>query len=237
MNRNGRNWQRMWFKGNKVWAAVDPEGALRVADGKVLIKYRLDQDYEYRVHRRHLSPLDQPPPAAAPRGTPAHPPAPGKRCEKAPKQTARPLAKVDEPADAIRIYTDGASTGNPGPSGIGVVMCHGEQRREISEPIGWTTNNVAELRAIQAGLMAVRKRRLPVRLYTDSSYAYGLLSLGWKPKKNQELVAAIRALAKEFSDLKFIKVRGHAGHEGNERADFLATSAARSGGEAARGRS
>ena len=87
------------------------------------------------------------------------------------------------------------------------------------------TNNVAELKAIQAGLERIKNRRLAVRLFTDSSYAYGLLALGWKPKKNQALVAAIRSLAAEFDDLKLIKVKGHAGHEGNERADFLATSA------------
>jgi len=230
MPKDGCDWKRVLFKGNKVWAAVDPTGALRVVDGKVLIKYRLDQDYEYRVHRHHLSPLDAPPPAAAAAGRRDRASATGSRPERPPIPAAGAAGTVDAPADAIQIYTDGASTGNPGPSGIGVVMCHGRLRKEISEPIGWTTNNVAELKAIQAGLMAVKKRHLPVRLYTDSSYAHGLLTLGWKPKKNQELVAAIRTLMTKFRDLKLIKVRGHAGHEGNERADFLATSAARSGG-------
>ncbi|MGD9211199.1 MAG: hypothetical protein PVI90_10505, partial [Desulfobacteraceae bacterium] len=75
------------------------------------------------------------------------------------------------------------------------------------------------------GLSEVKNRSLPVRVFTDSSYALGLLSKGWKPKKNQELVSQIRRLMKDFADLHFIKVKGHAGHPENECADHLATSA------------
>jgi len=66
---------------------------------------------------------------------------------------------------------------------------------------------------------------MPVRIYTDSSYAHGLLALGWKARANQELVKAIRETISNFKDLKLIKVKGHAGHAENEQADFLATSA------------
>ena len=75
------------------------------------------------------------------------------------------------------------------------------------------------------GLQQLRKTDVPVRLFTDSAYAHGLLTLGWKPRKNEELVRSIRKMLSKFSDLKIIKVQGHAGHAGNERADFLATSA------------
>jgi ribonuclease HI len=100
--------------------------------------------------------------------------------------------------------------------------------KEISRYIGLATNNIAELEAIRAGLTAVKNRSVPVRVFTDSSYAYGLLALGWKPKKNQDLIAAIVKLMQTFKDLRLTKVRGHAGHPENERADQLATAAIRS---------
>ena len=66
---------------------------------------------------------------------------------------------------------------------------------------------------------------MPVRIFTDRSYAYGVLTLGWKARKNQSVVKNIRETISKFKDLKIIKVKGHAGHSENERADFLATSA------------
>jgi ribonuclease HI len=95
----------------------------------------------------------------------------------------------------------------------------------MSEYIGLATNNMAELKAIETGLLAVKKTDLPVRLFTDSRYAYGVLTLGWKAKANNEMVQSIKKTMMKFKNLKIIKVKGHAGNEGNERADFLATSA------------
>ena len=57
-----KDWTRMWFKTNKVWMAVDPQGKPLSKDGKVLIKYQLKQDYEYWVNRNNVSPIDSPPP-------------------------------------------------------------------------------------------------------------------------------------------------------------------------------
>ena len=125
----------------------------------------------------------------------------------------------------IHVYTDGASSGNPGPSGIGIFLRYGVHEKEISQYIGIATNNIAELEAIRVGLSEIKNPELPVRFYTDSSYALGLLTLGWKPKKNQDIVKSIQNLMKKFKDLKFEKVRGHAGNEGNEMADRLATRA------------
>ncbi|MCF8025206.1 MAG: ribonuclease HI [Desulfobacteraceae bacterium] len=127
----------------------------------------------------------------------------------------------------VIIYTDGASSGNPGPAGIGAVLRYGDQKKEISEYIGNATNNIAELKAVRAALCAMKRRDLPVRLYTDSSYVRGLLALGWKAKKNTELVEEIRNLVKQFKNIKIIKVRGHQGDADNEQADLLATSAIR----------
>jgi len=127
--------------------------------------------------------------------------------------------------DKICLFTDGASSGNPGPSGIGVLLRYGEHEKEISKYIGNATNNIAELNAIKAGLSSLKHTDIPVRLFTDSSYAYGLLVLNWKPRKNQELVGSIKKIMARFKDLQLIKVKGHSGHQGNERADYLATAA------------
>jgi len=74
-------------------------------------------------------------------------------------------------------------------------------------------------------LMEVKRKDFPVRIYTDSKYVYSLLCEGWKAKKNTELIHAIKKLMSEFSDIKIIKIKGHAGIDGNERADCLATHA------------
>jgi len=129
------------------------------------------------------------------------------------------------PDNTITIYTDGASSGNPGPGGIGVFLKFREHEKEISESIGNTTNNIAELMAIQRGLLELKRCDLPVRIYTDSSYALGILTKRWKASKNQELVADIRKLISKFKDVKLIKTKGHAGIAGNEKADLLATEA------------
>ena len=108
-----------------------------------------------------------------------------------------------------------------------MVLEYGDRTKEITKYIGAATNNIAELEAIRAGLLELKVKSLPVRVYTDSSYAYGVLALGWKPKKNLDVIADIRRLMQEFGDVKLIKVKGHAGHRQNERADDLARSAIR----------
>ena len=124
------------------------------------------------------------------------------------------------------MFTDGACSGNPGPGGYGVVLRAGGTQRTIS---GWLgdacTNNIAELTAILRALEAIRDPSRPVHLYSDSSYALGLLTQNWKAKANTELVAELRKKAREFPRLKLIKIEGHAGHEGNELADSLARAA------------
>ena len=196
----------MRFKKNKVWLAVDNGGRALEKDGKVLIKYQLDQPHEYWVLTKNIRSVD-----ADPMET------------ETPEKTAR-MAQAGGQKE-ICVFTDGASSGNPGPSGIGVVLRFGEHEKEISEYIGVATNNVAELKAIQTGLSALKNRNLPVRIFTDSSYAYGVLVLGWKVKANKEIVQSIKKTMKRFKNLEIVKVRAHAGDKGNERADFLATSA------------
>ncbi len=202
------NFKRMRFKKNKVWAAVTPEGNLDIKDNKVLIKYDLNQNYEYMIHKDNLDSLEKP----------------------VSKKT-KPSGQTDQQHDIdtyenyIRVYTDGASSGNPGPSGIGVLLIYKDHQKKISESIGHATNNIAELTAILVALKALKQYDLPVRIFSDSTYSIGLLTKSWKPQKNRELVAEIKAMMKKFKDLKFIKVKGHSGIKENEVADFLATSA------------
>jgi ribonuclease HI len=206
LEQDEQEWKRMRFKKNKVWLAVDRSGKPIEENDKVLIKYQLDQTHEYWVRRSSIKPLESDP------------------AEMQGNEKRQPLARADD-REKILIFTDGASSGNPGPAGIGVVLRFGKHEKEISEYIGLATNNIAELKAIEAGLLALKKTDLPVRIFTDSKYAYGVLTLGWKAKANSELVQSIKKTMKKFKNLKIVKVKGHAGDEGNERADFLATSA------------
>jgi ribonuclease HI len=204
-------WKRMGFKAHKVWLAVDAAGKPFQKDKKVLIKYQLDQAHEYWVRPSSVYPLTE-------NGLPVQP---------SPRPQTKPVA-VDRAVDcsqAICIYTDGACSGNPGPAGIGIVMRHNGHEKEISRYIGTATNNIAELEAIRTALAMVRNLKIPVLIHTDSSYALGILSKGWKAKQNLELVAEIRRLMDQFDDLRLIKVKGHAGHPDNERADQLAVAA------------
>ncbi|MCA9650544.1 MAG: ribonuclease HI [Myxococcales bacterium] len=131
--------------------------------------------------------------------------------------------------DTIIIYTDGACSGNPGPAGIGVLVQRPDEMVEISEFLGSGTNNIAELTAILKALRTLREDendRL-IHLYTDSGWSLGVLIGGWKAKANVELIEEIREEMKRFTRLELLKVRGHAGHDGNEEADRLATQATR----------
>jgi ribonuclease HI len=211
------SWKRMSFKGNKVWVATDSNGNLLLEKEKVLIKYNLKQDYEYRVKPESLKPVDQ----AVPAGKKPKKSS-GKKSGRSSKNNG---SNTSLPDNCIKIYTDGASSGNPGPSGIGILFIYEENKKEISRYIGKATNNIAELTAIKVALEELKRVDLPVRIFSDSSYAVGLLTKNWKPKKNKTLIFEIRALIDRFSDLAFIKVKGHSGIKENEVADFLATSA------------
>ncbi len=216
-------WQRVRFKANKVWLAMAPDGQSIVQNGKVLIKYQLDQEHEYWVYPQSIQALDSDLADTESSSAMVHPkPQTNQRTD-----TSR---NVDQDSQkVISIYTDGAASGNPGPAGIGVLLQYGTHAKEISRFIGTATNNIAELEAIRVGLGELKDTSLPVRLYTDSAYAHGVLTLGWKAKKNKALISAIQAQMVSFKDLKIIKVKGHAGEEGNERADHLATSAIKKG--------
>lgn len=133
----------------------------------------------------------------------------------------------------VTIYTDGACRGNPGPGGWGAILQFGEAERELCGGEPDTTNNRMEMTAAIRALEALRER-CAVDLHTDSTYLRngitewleGWKRRGWrtaakKPVRNQDLWVALDALA-ERHDVTWHWVRGHAGHDGNERADELA---------------
>ena len=133
----------------------------------------------------------------------------------------------------VRIYTDGACSGNPGPGGWGAVLLYNSQRKEICGGEIDTTNNRMELQATIQALQAL-KRRSTVALFTDSRYvtdgitqwidgwkARGWRTAGKKPVKNMDLWQLLDAQTSNH-DVTWHWVKGHDGDRENERADMLA---------------
>jgi ribonuclease HI len=109
-----------------------------------------------------------------------------------------------------------------------VVVIEGDRRRELSEYLGIGTNNVAELTAILRVVEALAGGEArPVTIFTDSSYAIGVLQKGWKAKANVELVAEVKQALKRLASVELRYVPGHSGVPLNERADALATESVR----------
>jgi len=138
----------------------------------------------------------------------------------------------------VEIATDGACKGNPGPGGWGAVLRFGATEKDLSGGEPDTTNNRMELTAAIEALNAL-KRPCRVKLSTDSRYVMdgltkwlkGWQKNGWKtadkkPVKNADLWQALIAAAAPHR-IEWTWVKGHAGHPDNERADKLASDAAR----------
>jgi ribonuclease HI len=141
------------------------------------------------------------------------------------------LSVADRPK--VVIHTDGACSGNPGPGGWGAILESGPHRKEIKGGEAMTTNNRMELTAAIQALEAL-KAPSDVDLYTDSNYLRGGITSwikGWKkngwrtadkkPVKNAELWQALEA-AESRHTVRWHWVKGHVGHDDNERADELA---------------
>lgn len=135
----------------------------------------------------------------------------------------------------IIIYTDGASRGNPGPGGYGVILMYKGHAKELSGGFKRTTNNRMELMAVIEGLKALKTNSIPVVVYSDSQYVVNAVMKGWLNnwirtgfkggKKNKDLWMQYHGLAKNLN-ITFKWVRGHADNPYNNRCDELATTAA-----------
>ena len=136
--------------------------------------------------------------------------------------------------EKVIIYTDGACSGNPGPGGWGAILMYKDTKKEISGGKKDTTNNIMELTAALEGLKLL-KFPCEVDLYSDSAYLVNGFSQGWiynwqknnwktASKSEVKNVDLWRALLYEVNkhNVKFVKVKGHADVELNERCDKLA---------------
>lgn len=134
----------------------------------------------------------------------------------------------------IQLYTDGASKGNPGPGGYGVVLRCGAHYKELSEGFKETTNNRMELMAVIAGLEAIKRPNAEIIVYSDSSYVVNAVNKGWvfswesklfNKKANPDLWTRFLKVYRRHR-VSFVWIKGHAGHPENERCDTLAVAAA-----------
>lgn len=139
--------------------------------------------------------------------------------------------------ETLKIYTDGACSGNPGPGGWAAILLFGNARKEISGFEPETTNNRMELRAAVEALRAVKKK-CKIELYSDSAYLVNAINQhwldgwqknGWRTSskddvKNKDLWLEIIELNRSLSP-EFFKVKGHANNPYNNRADELAVAA------------
>lgn len=137
----------------------------------------------------------------------------------------------------IKIYTDGACSGNPGKGGWGAILLYKGHEKKISGSAPDTTNNRMELSAVIQALKAIKKESSPIVIYTDSKYVQNGITKwihswkknGWKgsnkkPVKNIDLWQDLdQESAKHDIDWQWVK--GHSGDKYNEIADQLATSA------------
>ena len=140
--------------------------------------------------------------------------------------------------DKIVIYTDGSSRGNPGPGGYGAILMWGGKVKELSGAFRKTTNNRMELLAVIQAIMALKKKELPVHVYTDSKYVVESVEKKWLDnwiktdfkggKKNKDLWTVYHTLSKPFK-VKFHWVKGHADNPYNNICDQLAPEAADNG--------
>jgi ribonuclease HI len=138
-------------------------------------------------------------------------------------------------ANDVIIYTDGASSGNPGPGGFGVVLISGNHRLEKSEGYRLTTNNRMELLAVIVGLESLKKKECNVRIFTDSKYVADAVEKGWvfqweskgfKKKKNPDLWIRFLKIYRKHH-VKFTWIKGHNNYPENELCDKLAVEASR----------
>jgi len=141
----------------------------------------------------------------------------------------------------VLIYTDGACSGNPGPGGWGAILRFGEHSKEISGFSEQTTNQRMELTAAIEAL-ALLKEPCRVKLYSDSAYLINAFEQKWlanwqkngwqnarkQPVENYDLWIRLAELSRKH-EIKWIKIKGHAGHPDNERCDRLAKMAIKEG--------
>lgn len=145
----------------------------------------------------------------------------------------------------VEMYTDGACSGNPGSGGYGTILRYKDNagnyhEKELTAGYEHTTNNRMELLAVIVGLEALKKP-CRVKITSDSKYFIDAFEQKWleswqkngwktaskKPVKNVDLwQRLINAMSSH--NIELVWVKGHAGHEFNERCDKLAVNSSKS---------
>ena len=134
----------------------------------------------------------------------------------------------------IEIFTDGSSRGNPGPGGYGTILRFKQHVKELTAGFRLTTNNRMELLAVIVGLEAIKTNNLPVTIYSDSKYVvdavekkwvHGWQKKGFAGKANGDLWARFLRIYAQHQ-VKFVWIKGHAGHPENQRCDVMAVQSA-----------
>ena len=241
-------WARALLRGQKVLAKARADGSFDAVSGRVEVRYKSNDGRAYQAAARNLelvageallpddacAPAEAAPPKAAPPTAEGAGAGAAKASRSADRKTAAAAAALAPgavPAGAWTVYADGACSGNPGPAGLGIVLVGPDGTiAEGFEYLGEGTNNVAELTGILRAAEIVPDGAAAV-VHTDSQYAIGVLTKGWKAKANKELIAGVKvALARRHASgqsWRIVYVPGHAGVPLNERADELAREAVR----------
>jgi ribonuclease HI len=246
-------WVRALFKERKVWALADASGKPLEEEGRTPIRY--SEKAGATIYRAGASRIRAIPGAEVqelPEGSVAEPSVASPRTQSRPgakgsgfgsagrrtvaqSEAARQSAQetlASLPEGTHVVFTDGACVGNPGPAGAGAVLrCADGRTLEEGLPLGEATNNVGELSAIGLALDLLERAGVspeePVALFTDSKYSRGVLTEGWKARSNTELILELRSRLEKWTGLSLHWVAGHVGIPENERADELASDAAR----------
>lgn len=220
----------MMLRGKQVFAKCDESGELLAERGRVEIRYGKKSRKFYSASVRNLKSTDggiEPDSSfVVAEDASAGKDSKGKKksSKKKSATSKTPPPTVPKEGEALA-YCDGACSGNPGPCGLGAVIRVGGKERVLSEYLGSGTNNIAELTAIQRVAEGMEDPSVPLTIYTDSSYSIGVLTKGWKAKKNIELIASVKEALARLSKVNLEHVKGHAGMILNELADALAVQA------------
>ncbi len=131
----------------------------------------------------------------------------------------------------VKLYTDGACSGNPGPGGCAAILIFGENRKQLHVGYKLTTNNRMELMAVIIGLEALKRKDVKVIIYSDSKYVINSFEKGWvynwekenfRHRINADLFIKLLELYRSFSEIEFVWVKGHSGDPENEMCDAIA---------------
>jgi ribonuclease HI len=232
-------WARALLRGQKVLAKARADGSFDAVSGRVEVRYKPNDGRAYQAAARNLelvagealladeacAPAEAAPPKAE--GAVKAGAASSRSADRKTAAAAAALAPGAVPAGAWTVYADGACSGNPGPAGLGIVLVGPDGRiAEGFEYLGEGTNNIAELTGILRAAEIVPDGAAAV-VHTDSQYAIGVLTKGWKAKANKELIAGVKVALSRRSGWRIVYVPGHAGVPLNERADELAREAVR----------